>query len=95
MKDGYVYIMASQRNGTLYIGVTSDLISRAYQHRNGLIDGFTKEHHCILLIWFEGHGDIEAARYRERQMKRWKRAWKINLIERENPLWNDLYDSLF
>ena len=95
MKDGYVYIMASQRNGTLYIGVTSDLIARAYQHRNGLIDGFTKEHGCTLLVWFEGHDDIEAARYRERQMKRWKRAWKINLIELENPLWDDLYDTLF
>ena len=95
MKPGYVYLMASQRNGTLYIGVTSDLLARAYQHRNKLIEGFTKEHDCTLLVWFEGHADIEAARYRELQMKRWKRAWKIELIERENPQWKDLYDTLF
>ena len=95
MKPGYVYLMASQRNGTLYIGVTSDLLARAYQHRNKLIEGFTKEHDCTLLVWFEGHADIEAARYRELQMKRWKRAWKIELIERENPQWKDLYDPLF
>jgi putative endonuclease len=87
--------MASRRNGTLYIGVTSDLAGRAYQHRNGLIDGFTKKHCCTLLVWFEGHGDIEAARYRELQMKKWKRAWKIELIERHNPQWKDLYETLF
>ncbi len=95
MKPGYVYIMASKRNGTIYIGVTSDLLARAHQHRNKLIEGFTKEHGCTRLVWFEGHADIEAARYRELQMKRWKRAWKIELIERENPHWKDLYDTLF
>ncbi len=95
MKPGYIYIMASRRNGTLYIGVTSDLLARAHQHRNKLIEGFTKEYSCTLLVWFEGHGDIEAARARERQMKKWKRAWKIELIERENPQWKDLYDTLF
>lgn len=95
MKPGYIYIMASRRNGTLYIGVTSDLPARAYQHRNRLIEGFTKEYSCTLLVWFEGHGDIEAARARELQMKKWKRAWKIELIERENPQWRDLYDTLF
>jgi putative endonuclease len=87
--------MASKRNGTLYLGATSDLPARAYQHRNGLIDGFSKEHGCKLLVWFEGHGDIEAARYRELQMKKWKRAWKIELIERDNPQWKDLYETLF
>jgi len=95
MKPGYIYIMASRRNGTLYIGVTSDLLARAHQHRNRLIEGFTKEYSCTLLVWFEGHGDIEAARARELQMKKWKRAWKIELIERENPQWRDLYDTLF
>lgn len=95
MKPGYIYIMASRRNGTLYIGVTSDLLTRAHQHRNKLIEGFTKEHSCTLLVWFEGHGDIEAARARELQMKKWTRAWKIELIERENPQWRDLYDTLF
>lgn len=87
--------MASKRNGTLYIGVTSDLLVRTYQHRNKLIDGFTKKHGCVLLVWFEGHADIEAARYRELQMKRWKRAWKLDLIERDNPQWKDLYETLF
>jgi putative endonuclease len=87
--------MASSRNGTLYTGATSDLAARAYQHRNGLIEGFTKEHGCTLLVWFEGHGDIEAARRREPQMKKWKRAWKIELIERDNPQWKDLYETLF
>jgi putative endonuclease len=87
--------MANKRNGTLYLGATSDLAARAYQHRNGLIEGFTKEHGCTLLVWFEGHGDIEAARYRELRMKKWKRAWKIELIERHNPQWKDLYETLF
>jgi putative endonuclease len=94
-KPGYLYLMASRRNGTLYLGVTSNLPARAYQHRNGLIDGFTKEHGCDLLVWFDGSDDIEAARQRELQMKKWKRAWKVELIERQNPQWKDLYDSLF
>jgi putative endonuclease len=94
-KPGYLYLMASRRNDTLYLGVTSNLPARAYQHRNGLIDGFTKEHGCDLLVWFDGSDDIEAARQRELQMKKWKRAWKVELIERQNPQWKDLYDSLF
>lgn len=95
MKPGYVYLMASRRNGTLYLGVTSNLPARAYQHRNKLIDGFSKEHGCILLVWFDGCDDIQAARARELQMKKWKRAWKIELIEKLNPQWRDLYDTLF
>ena len=94
-KPGYVYIMASARNGTLYIGATSDLAARAYQHRNGLIAGFTKDHGCVLLVWYEGHADIEAARTREQQMKRWKRLWKLRVIETMNPEWGDLFESLF
>ncbi|MEZ0242072.1 MAG: GIY-YIG nuclease family protein [Sphingomonas sp.] len=94
-KPGYVYIMANRRNGTVYIGSTSDLPARAHQHRNGLIEGFTKEHGCTLLVWYEGHGDIEAARTRELQMKKWKRLWKLRVIETMNPDWDDLFESLF
>ncbi len=95
MKPGFVYLMASRRNGTLYLGVTSDLIGRSYQHRNGLIDGFSKDHGCTLLVWYEASDDIQAARQRELQMKKWKRAWKIEAIERDNPQWKDLYATLF
>jgi putative endonuclease len=87
--------MASARNGTLYLGVTSDLPGRAYQHRNGLVDGFSKEHGCKLLVWYEAYDDLDAARLRELQMKKWKRAWKIELIEQHNPQWKDLYETLF
>ena len=94
-KPGYVYIMASRRNGTIYIGATSDLPARAYQHRNGLIEGFTKEHGCTLLVWYQAHDTIEAARARELQMKKWKRLWKLREIETMNPDWDDLFESLF
>ncbi|WP_269078216.1 GIY-YIG nuclease family protein [Sphingobium lactosutens] len=88
-------MMASGRNGTLYLGVTSDLAGRTYQHRNGLVDGFTKEHGCTMLVWFEAYDDLQEARRRELQMKKWKRAWKIELIERDNPRWRDLFETLF
>ena len=94
-KPGYVYLMASTRNGTLYLGVTSDLPARTYQHRNGFGEGFSKEHGCTLLVWFEAHDDLQDARQRELQMKKWKRAWKIELVERDNPQWKDLYETLF
>jgi putative endonuclease len=87
--------MASRRNGTLYLGVTSDLPGRAYQHRNGLGGGFSKEHGCTLLVWYEAHDDLQAARQRELRMKKWKRDWKVDLIERDNPQWKDLYETLF
>jgi putative endonuclease len=87
--------MASKRNGTLYLGVTSDLPARTYQHRNGLGDGFAKEHRCTLLVWFESHDDLQGARLRELRMKKWKRDWKIELIEQDNPQWKDLYETLF
>ena len=87
--------MASRRNGTLYLGVTSDLATRAYQHLNALVDGFTKDHGCTTLVWFEAHDDLQEARQREAQMKKWKRAWKIELIERDNPQWRDLFEKLF
>ena len=94
-RPGYVYLMASARNGTLYLGVTSDLPARAHQHRNGLIEGFTKRHGCKLLVWFEAHTDIQDARARELRLKKWNRKWKLELIETANPTWADLYDSLF
>ena len=94
-KSGYVYIMASRRNGTIYLGVTSDLAARAYQHRNGVIEGFTKTYGCKLLVWYEVHDDLDNARLRELQMKKWNRQWKLSEIERMNPDWNDLFESLF
>jgi putative endonuclease len=94
-KPGYVYIMASRRNGTIYLGVTSDLAARAYQHRNGVIEGFTRTYGCKLLVWYEVHDDLENARLRELQMKKWNRQWKLSEIERMNPDWNDLFESLF
>ena len=94
-KPGYVYIMASQRNGTLYLGVTSDLIKRVWEHRNGIIGGFTKRYGCKMLVWYEAYDDLEEARLRELRMKEWRRAWKLELIETMNPNWEDLYDTLF
>ena len=95
MKAGYVYMMASGKNGTIYIGSTSDLVKRVYQHRNGLVDGFTKDNGCKLLVWFEAYDDLQEARQRELRMKKWKRNWKIKRIEEENLEWNDLYAALF
>jgi putative endonuclease len=95
MKQGFVYMMASRLNGTLYLGVTSNLVQRAYQHRNELADGFSRRHGCKLLVWFETHEDLQEARVREFQIKKWKREWKLKLIERENPDWLDLYPTLF
>ena len=94
-KPGYVYIMASRRNGTIYIGVTSDLPARAYQHRNGTIEGFTRKYECKALVWYEVHDELENARSRELQLKKWNRQWKLRLIEEKNPDWNDLFESLF
>ncbi len=91
---GFVYIKASGRNGTLYIGVTSDLPRRAWQHREGRVPGFTRRYGCKLLVWYEHGAEIEAAIRREKQMKQWKRLWKLRLIEEMNPDWNDLYDTL-
>ncbi|WP_268796048.1 GIY-YIG nuclease family protein [Sphingomonas sp. Leaf17] len=95
MKPGYVYLMASHRNGTLYLGVTSDLAARAYQHRNRMVDGFSRRYGCTNLVWYDASDDIQSARHRELQLKKWKRAWKIDLIEQTNPHWNDLYETLF
>jgi putative endonuclease len=89
-----VYMMANRRHGTLYVGVTSDLISRAAQHRDGTFGGFTERYDLHRLVWFEPHDLITAAIKREKSLKKYKRDWKINLIERENPEWNDLLRAL-
>ena len=94
MKAGYVYIMASRKNGTIYIGVTSDLIQRVHQHREGLAPGFAKRYCCKLLVLFEAYDDLQDARQRELQMKEWKRSWKVRLIEESNLEWDDLYPTL-
>ena len=90
----FVYIMASRRNGTLYVGVTSDLAKRAWQHKNGDIPGFTQQHRVKDLVWYEGTPSIEAAISREKQIKNWKREWKLALIEGVNPYWRDLYGDI-
>jgi len=94
MKQPYVYIMASGRNGTLYVGVTSDLPKRAHDHREGLIPGFTKTHGCKLLVWYEPHETVMAAIEREKQLKAGSRKKKLALIEALNPQWLDLYEML-
>ena len=94
MLNYYVYILASRRNGTLYIGVTNDLIRRVYEHKNGLIRGFTKRYNVHNLVYYEQTNDINSAINREKQLKKWYRKWKIELIERNNPDWNDLYDEI-
>jgi putative endonuclease len=89
-----VYILASRRNGTLYTGMTDNLLQRVWKHRNGVIPGFTKQYGVKMLVWYEIHDTRAAALTRERQMKKWNRAWKLQLIERMNPGWRDLYDEL-
>jgi putative endonuclease len=95
MPNSYVYIITNQRNGTLYIGVTSNLQKRIYEHRQGDIDGFSKEHGLKMLVYYEVFDDIENAIVREKQMKKWNRKWKLKRIEEMNPDWDDLYDTLF
>jgi putative endonuclease len=89
-----VYILASRRNGTLYTGVTSDLIKRVHEHKHDLADGFTRKYSIHTLVYFELHGDMLTAISREKQIKKWNRAWKIELIESTNPQWRDLYDEI-
>ncbi len=92
--DYFVYLVASGKNGTLYVGVTSNLVRRVYEHKNGLTEGFTSRYAVQNLVWFESTSSIEAAINREKQIKNWKREWKIALIEENNPGWDDLYESL-
>ena len=88
------YIMASKPNGTLYVGVTSNLLQRVYQHKNNLVEGFTKKYAVHNLVYFEQHLDMYAAITREKQIKKWNRQWKINLIQEQNPKWLDLWEEI-
>jgi len=94
VKRPCVYILAKERNGTIYIGVTSDIVRRVWEHRSDSIDGFTKQYGVHLLVYFEFHETMPDAILREKQIKKWRRAWKLRLIERDNPQWQDRYDAL-
>ena len=94
MKQMYVYMMASQKNGTLYVGVTSDLIKRVWQHKNKIMQGFTSDYDVDKLVYYEVFNDELNAIQREKKLKHWKRQWKIALIESQNPQWNDLYELI-
>ena len=90
----YVYMLASGRSGTLYTGVTGDIVKRIWDHRNGTVEGFTKSYDVHVLVWYEPHQDINEAIAREKRIKKWNRAWKIALIEKANSGWNDFYEKL-
>jgi putative endonuclease len=94
MKQYFVYILASKRNGTLYIGVTNNLIRRVFEHKEKLVEGFTKKYNVHLLVYYEIHNSIIEAIKREKTLKKWYRKWKIELIEKDNPEWKDLYQEL-
>ena len=94
MQGGWVYIVTNRRKGTLYVGVTSNLARRAWEHREGVIEGFTRKYRLKSLVWAEHHPDIRSAIQREKNIKHWPRAWKIALIEAANPEWQDLYNQL-
>ena len=93
-KQPAVYILANKRNGTLYIGVTSDLVKRVWEHKNNMVSGFTKRYRVHRLVWYELHQSMESAILREKRLKDWKRSWKLDLIENMNPGWHDLYDYI-
>ena len=93
-KQPAVYILASKRNGTLYVGVTSDLIKRIWEHKNNIVEGFTKRYNVHQLVWYELHENMESAIVREKVLKDWKRIWKLELIESSNPNWQDLYPTI-
>jgi putative endonuclease len=94
MKSYYVYILASQKNGTLYVGVTNDLKRRVYEHKQKMIEGFTKKYNVTMLVWYTSTESIETALVKEKQLKKWNRAWKIRIIEEINSEWKDLYTDL-
>jgi len=94
MKKGYVYIITNQRNGTLYVGVTSDLIKRVYEHKQKAVEGFSKKYDLTMLVWYEVHDDIKESIKREKAIKKWERHWKVKRIQEMNPEWNDLYETL-
>ena len=90
----YVYLLANHRNGTLYVGVTNDLVRRIYEHKHKIVSGFTREHGVDSLVWFETYDDSANAIAREKDIKKWRRAWKLRLIEESNPQWVDLYEQI-
>ena len=94
VKQPCVYLLANKRNGTLYLGVTSNLVQRIWQHKNEIVDGFTKRYQIHTLVWYELCADMDSAIAREKAMKEWKRTWKIELIEKTNPQWRDLYEDI-
>ena len=94
MRQPCVYLLASGRNGTIYIGVTSNLVQRVWQHKNNLFEGFTQSYGVRTLVWYEAHETMESAIVREKALKVWKRDWKLRMIEKTNPRWHDLYDEL-
>ena len=93
-KKYFVYILSNKRNGTLYIGVTNNLIRRIYEHKNNLIEGFTKNYNIHQLVYYEEYNNIDTAISREKQMKKWNRSWKMQIIEKNNSTWRDLYEEL-
>jgi putative endonuclease len=94
MKQPAVYLLATGKRGTLYIGVTSNLIARTWQHREHLVDGFTKRYNVTMLAWYELHGTMESAILREKQLKKWNREWKLRLVQESNPEWRDLWEDI-
>ncbi|KTD11234.1 GIY-YIG nuclease family protein [Legionella jamestowniensis] len=94
MKESYVYILASKYNGTLYIGLTSDLIRRVWEHKNKFVPGFTQKYNVTNLVYYEMFNDISLSAAREKRLKEWKRQWKIDLIQKNNPEWKDLYHEI-
>jgi putative endonuclease len=94
VKQPCVYLLANKRNGTLYVGVTSNLVQRVWQHKNDLVEGFTKRYRVHMLVWFEVCDSMQTAIAREKAMKEWKRTWKIELLEKTNPEWRDLYGDI-
>ena len=93
-KRPHVYLLASDRNGTLYVGVTSDLIARTWQHREHVVEGFTQRYGVVRLVWFEAHPTMDSAIHREKQIKKWNRAWKVRVIDETNPSWRDLWPDI-
>lgn len=93
-KLSFIYIVTNKRNGTLYVGLTTNLVRRIYEHKHKLADSFTKKNNCSTLVYYEIHEDIQEAAHKERLMKKWKRDWKIELIEESNPQWVDLYEDI-
>ncbi len=94
MNEYFIYILASKQNGTLYVGITNDIVRRVFQHKNNEVEGFTAKYQAHRLVWYESCSDVHGAIAREKQLKKWNRKWKLALIEESNPQWRDLYDEI-